>query len=128
MNAGAAAPGHLGHGGLRREPEELATGSLRLRHRPDVGAHRRLHDLVLGHPGLQEQPTSRAGAGRRRRRHHPRRSRHEGEGLLGGAVARREELLVEVEERHQVGPVDALEHRFGADHDSLARERRWRWR
>ena len=37
--------------------------------------------------------------------------------LLGGAVPRREQLAVEVEEGDDVGAVDAVEHRLGADVD-----------
>ena len=52
-----------------------------------------------------------AGAGGR---DHPGRPRHEGQRLLRGAVPRREQLLIEVEERDGIGAVDPLQHRLGA--------------
>ena len=41
------------------------------------------------------------------------------QGLFDRPVAGSEELLVEVEERHHVGPVNPVQHRFGADHHPL---------
>ena len=85
--------------------------------RVGVAVHGGLHHLVVGQPGLEQQATGRPAAGRARPGRHPRRAGHEGERLLGGPVARRQQLLVEVEEGHHVGPVDPLQHRLGADHD-----------
>ena len=119
-NAGAAAPdtSAIAVTGGKRSSSRRARS--RVGHRTDVGAHGRLHDLVVGQPRLQQQPAGRARPGGGRRRHHPRGARHERERLLGGAVARGEQLLVEVEEGDDVGPVDALQHGLGADDHPLA--------
>ena len=45
---------------------------------------------------------------------------HQTQGLLGGPVTRGQQLLVQVQERHQVGVLGAVQHRFGADQDPSA--------
>ena len=75
-------------GGRRRAPRGGAGGSAR------AAARRR-----------RGGPTQPGGAGQ------------QGQGLLGGPVARREQLLVEVEEGHDVGARHPVQHRLGADVD-----------
>ena len=78
---------------------------------------RRRNHLVVGQATLDEHPSSvrRAPAADETRRAH-----EEPERLLGGAVPRREELLIELEERHESyrpGAIDrhAVEDGLGPD-------------
>ena len=79
--------------------------------------HERTHDLVVGLAGLHDEARLVA----RPAREELRAARRQPVRLRRGPVARREQLLVEVEERDerraaaaQLGPV---QHRLGADHD-----------
>ena len=100
------------HRGDGREPELGPTGALRRDQPVGVGVHRGADDLVVGQPGLQEE-TPAPGA----TTDQARRAREQRHGLFGRPVARRQQLLVEVEEHDHVGAAHAVQHRFGAHED-----------
>ena len=77
-----------------------------------VGQQRGLDDLVLGQAGLHQHPPVAPPPADQ-----PAGPHQQGQRLLGGPVARRQQLLVEVEERDHVGRVDLVQHRLGADVD-----------
>lgn len=94
-------------------PERLTSFPFRSAHPRGIGEQRRLHHLVVWEARLHQHAApigsgadEAGGTGQ------------EGEGFLGGAVARCEQLLIEVEEDHRVGPVDAVQRGFGSDDDA----------
>ena len=120
--AGLAAD--LGHGDERREAElpRRRSRSASVTERR-VAVERRPDDLVVRRPGLQQQPAA-AVRGPPTQAGRPDQQR---QGLLGGPVAGGEQLLVEVEERHDVGVSDPVQHGLGADEQparSAGRRRR----
>ena len=80
-------------------PSSAAAGPLRLDEPPGIGEQRGLHDLVAGQERLHEQPPA-AGP----RPDEPGRPHEQRHRLLGGPVARRQQLGVDVEEGDDVGP------------------------
>ena len=78
--------------------------------RPGIGEQRRLDHLVAGQERLHEQPPA-AGP----RPDEPGAAHEQRHRLLGRPVARRQQLGVDVEERHDVGVRHPVEHRLGAD-------------
>ena len=67
---------------------------------------------MLGQAGLHEQAAAAAPAADQ-----PSGPGQQGQRLLGGAVAGRQQLLVEVEERHHVGRRHLVQDGLGADVD-----------
>ena len=116
--------GRAGHRGQRRERREaqgLTASELRGREPARVGEQRGLRGPRGAAGG------SAPGAARRRPvSDQPGRSHQEGERLLGGPVARGQQLLVEVEEGHDVGRRHLVEHSLGADVDRRVGQRRAR--
>ena len=106
---------HLGERTEGRIPELPAAGALGLGDHRRIGPPRRFEDLMIGQAGLHQQPAV-AGPGP----DPARRAGQERECLLRGAVARREELLVEVQERgeqHRWAGRQPVQHRLRADED-----------
>ena len=94
-------------GGNRRSARRSASAC---RDPGRIGQQRGLDDLVAGQAGLHQHPTVAPAAADQATGPH-----QQGQRLLGGPVARRQQLLVEVEERDHVGRVELVQHRLGAD-------------
>ena len=98
MKSAAAGPRHGGQHGHRREAQHLPPGPLRGHEATRVGVQHGVEHLVAGQAGLHQQPPA-AGAAAGQ----PGGPGQQRQGLLGGPVAGRQQLLVEVEEGHHVG-------------------------
>ena len=109
--------GQLGERAERRVRERAPVLDLGLGDRRGLAAHQRLHDDVIGNAGLHEQQGLVARPGREQLRA----ARQQPVGLGGRAIAGREQLLVEIEIRHERRPAPAhrgaVQHRLGADED-----------
>ena len=65
---------------------------------------------VVGATGLHQHPPGSPPFHHGRFRHRPRRQRQQAQRVLGGPVPDREQLLVDVEERHETCPVGPVQH------------------
>src|SRR5918995_3119724 len=105
-----------------REPEDASSGEFGVGDDRRVGGERGLDHVVVGDAGLHKQATLAPSASHDARRPHEQPQR-----LFGGPVARREKLLIELQERSQLdaggGGVDAVGHRF-RPHQHLGRRQR----
>ena len=116
MNASAASPETAASAVAGGKPQHRVASGLRIAQRVSGSACSAASSTSwFGQPGLHEQPDPGApasdqpgGAGEQR------------QGLLGGAVAGRQQLLVEVEEGHRVGLGHPVEHGLGADEHARA--------
>ena len=115
----AAGAGDRGERGERRQAEQPAAGALGLDEPAGVGEQRGAHDVVVREERLHEQPATVAAAPGETGAAHEQRHR-----LLGGPVARRQQLGVDVEEGDDVGPRHPVQHGLGADVDAGGRRQR----
>ena len=107
-----AGPADRGEGGERREPKGLSPRHLDFGKAVGVTQHGSQEHFVAGKPRLYDHAPGHASDASTHEAAGPYQQRQR---LLGRAVARREQLAVEVEEHHGIGVVDAVEQRFGAD-------------
>ena len=101
-----------GQGAGRGQAELAAPGQRRAGEPAGIGVEDGVEHLVVGQPGLHQQPPA-AGAAAEQAGG----AGQQGQRLLGGPVAGREQLVVEVEEGHHVGPRHPVQHGLGADVD-----------
>ena len=120
MNSGAAGARHCGQRAQRRVAQELAAGQLGVGHPRRIPQQRGLHHLVVGQPGLDEQPPGPPPTTQETTGQH-----QQGQRLLGRPVPRRQQLLVEVQERDHVGGIRSVQGRLGA-HEHVRRRHRLR--
>ena len=113
---------HLGQSTEGRESEDASPGALGVGDDGRVGGERGLDHVVVGHPGLHQHapvaasPSDDAGG-----------ANEQPDRLLGSSVTRREQLLIELQERQQLDPgrdrVGAVEHGLGSHQHRGRRQR-----
>ena len=101
---------HHGQRADRRQVELGSPGECRRREPPRVGVQHGVQHLVAGQAGLDQDPPA-----VRSRPEQPGGAGQQCEGLLVGSEARRQQLVVEVEEGHHVGVRHTVQHGLGPD-------------